>query len=476
MKKSKILQLLRAMNKHDINKLADAVASPYFTKNEAIGTLFQLLTADHPNYTEAQLNKAALHAQLYPDTPFNDQQMRYLLTDLTKIIEQHIMLRKLEEEQILQQHLLITGMQDKNLGTLIPKVIDQGARLLDKYPYKDQKAYYDQFLLDRNSYEYVASRRNLAAIETLQGMLNNLDYYYIINKLKYSAELVNHTNIMAGQHEPLLLEEIQALIQKDNRQQEPAIQVYYYILQMLLHPENESHYYALKQYLPQHIADFPKAELNDMYIFARNYCARQINSGNTKYLRETFDLYNTLLEQAIIFQHGYLSQWDYKNMTAVGLRLEEYKWVKDFVEQYRFHLRPEHRENAYSYNKALYYYHLKDYDQTLTLLQHVEFTDVYYHLDYKSLLVKTYYATGEYEALHSLLEAFYVYLRRNKLISAYNKESYNNFLKIVKKLIKLRYRDAQRLAQLANLIKDTRPLANLSWIQKMLQELQQKTT
>lgn len=471
MKQSKILQLLQAMNKHDLNKLADAVVSPYFTKNKAVAEVFRLLTRHHPHYNESQLDKEALHAQIFPDTPFQDQQMRYLLTDLTKVIEQYLVLRKLDDEQILQQHLLIKGMQDKHLTGLIPKVIDQSERILKKYPYADQKRYFDQFLLERDSYEYVASKRNLAIKETLQGILSSLDYYYIVNKLKFSAELINHTNVMAGQYEPLLLEEITGFIQREDLQEVPAIHVYYYILQMLTHPEIESYYHALKKLLAQHLATFPHEELNDMYIFARNYCARQINSGNTKYLREIFELYQTLSENEIIFQNGYLSQWDYKNMTAVGLRLEEYKWVNDFIEAYQHKLPPEDRENAYSYNKALYFFHLKDYDKTLELLRNVEFTDVYYHLDYKSLLVKTYYATDEFEALHSLMDTFYVYLRRNKLISDYNKESYNNFLKVVKKLLRVRYKDAEKVKQIEAQVKDMRPIANLSWIQKKLEEL-----
>lgn len=471
MKQSKILQLLEAMNKHDLNKLSDAVASPYFNKNEQIVALFHLLTAQHPHYNEAQLDKAALHEQLFPGTPFNDQQMRYLITDLTKVIEQYLILRKLDDEQILQQHLLIKGMQDKHLTNLIPKVIDQSERILKKYPFEDQKRYFDQFLLERDSYEYVASKRNLAIKETLQGILSSLDYYYIANKLKFSAELINHTNVMAGQFEPLLLEEITGFIEREDLQEVPAIQVYYYILQMLTHPEVESYYHTLKKLLSQHLQTFPREELNDMYIFARNYCARQINSGNTKYLREIFELYQTLSENEIIFQNGYLSQWDYKNMTAVGLRLEEYKWVNDFIEAYQHKLPPEDRENAYSYNKALYYYHLKDYGKTLELLRNVEFTDVYYHLDYKSLLVKTYYATEEFEALHSLMDTFYVYLRRNKLISDYNKESYNNFLKVVKKLIRVRYKEADKVQQLEAQVKEMRPVANLSWIQKKLEDM-----
>lgn len=463
--------MLQGLSGHDLNKIDLMVQSPFFNKSPEVQRLFHVLMDEHPDFMDERVNKSDIFQRIVPGSAYDDQQMRYWMSDLTKIVEQYITWRQLEEEQVLSQHLLIKGMQDKQLNALIPRSIERSFRLLKKYPFQDQKKYFDQFLLERDSYEFVASRRNLAVKETLQRLLSSLDYYYITNKLKFSAELINHTNVMAGAYEPMLLEEITAFIQREDLQEVPVVRIYYFILKMLAHPEQEDYYQQLKGALQKAHDLFPKRELNDMYIFARNYCARQINSGNTKYLREIFELYQTLSENEIIFQDGYLSQWDYKNMTAVGLRLEEYKWVRDFIENYKEKLPPEDRDNAYSYNKALYHYHLKDYDKTLELLRDVEFTDVYYHLDYKSLLVKTYYATEEFEALHSLMDTFYVYLRRNKLISDYNKESYNNFLKVVKKLIRVRYKSPGKIDEFERQLNDIRPIANLSWIQKKLADL-----
>lgn len=92
-----------------------------------------------------------------------------------------------------------------------------------------------------------------------------------------------------------------------------------------------------------------------------------------------------------------MSQWDYKNIVYLGLRLEEYSWVKNFIIKYNEELDPKTRKNAMSYNMAYYHFFLNNYDETLTLLRSVEFSDVYYHLDSKSLLMKTYYELEETE-------------------------------------------------------------------------------
>lgn len=471
MKESKLIQLLQSCNRHDINKLLDMAASPFFNKNEAVSACMQFLADQHPKFRDELVEKAVVFHHLFPNDTYDDQRLRYIMSDLTRLVEQYLLWRQLEKEPVVSIHLQIRALQERNLTNLVPPYLDQAKRHNEKYPFADQDKFFNAFLLERNNYEYVASKRNVAIRETLQGIISNLDFYYFINKLKFSAELANHVNVIAGQFDPLLLDEIIALVENSQLQKEPAVGIYYLILKMLLQPEDESYYHALKDALSKSHDLFPPTELNDMYIFARNYCARQINSGNSTFLCEIFDLFNTLTESGILYMHGELSQWDYKNMVAVALRLEEYRWAEDFIESARHHIREEDRDNAYHYNKALYFYHLKSFDRTLELLRNVAFTDVYYHLDYKSLLLKTYYELGEYEAMGSLIEAFYVYLRRNKLVSDYNKESYANFLKVVKKLVRIRFSGKEKAAQLEKQLDDMKPIANLSWIHKKLAEI-----
>jgi hypothetical protein len=277
-------------------------------------------------------------------------------------------------------------------------------------------------------------------------------------------------NVWAGDYEPLLLDDILAYLEL-HPQQSPAVRIYYHILMTLMHPETDSWYFELKKLLAENARRFSKPELNDMYIFARNYCAKRINKGDLVYLGEVLDLYKALLKDEILLQDGWLSQWDYKNIVSVALRLDEFDWTEDFIRSYKSKLRPEHRDNAFTYNQALLHYHLGHYGKTLELLRDVEFTDVYYHLDCKSLLLKTYYETEAARPLLSLMEAFYIYLRRNKLISGYQKEGYSNFLRFFKKLMKVRYQDRAAALKLKSEIEDTKAVANVTWLVKKTDEV-----
>ena len=212
-----------------------------------------------------------------------------------------------------------------------------------------------------------------------------------------------------------------------------------------------------------------------MYVYAKNYCIRKINHGDIEYIRELFDLYKVMLKDRIIFKDNYLSQFDYKNIVYLGLRISEFDWVQQFIVKYNEHLDPAIRANAYTYNMAYFHFFQNNYDEVLTLLRSVEFTDFYYHLDSKSLLLKTYFELEESEAFFSLIEAFKVYIKRNNLIPAYQKSGYTNMIKLTSKMFKWKLNPRNDLQDLVDEFNNTKPVVDVLWIKKKLEDLQNRS-
>ena len=470
MKDSKLVGILRALSKTEMHRLGDMVVSPFFNRKEQVIRLYEHLAVCHPAFRDEQVDRHVVFGKVFPGEVFDEQKLRYPVSDLVKIAEAFLVLNESEMDGFHNKHLLAEAFRKRGLDKHCAQLIESTSAEIDSQPFEDVTYFLDRFHNEIDRYNYVSAKRNIAVKENLDKLLHSLDTFYIVSKLKYSSEVINHMNVWAGDFQPLLLDEILNHL-KTNPQQSPAVLIYYQILMTLTDPDNTAWYFNLKSLLTEHSARFSRAELNDMYIFARNYCAKRINRGDLSYLKEVLDLYKALLRDGIIFQESRLSQWDYKNIVSVALRLEDFEWTEKFIHEYKPKLRAEHRDNAYTYNMALLHYHLGRYGKTMELLRDVEFTDVYYHLDSKSLLMKTYYETDAVRPLLSLIDAFYVYLRRNRLISAYQKEGYSNFLKFFKKLMKVRVMDRETAAKLGNEIEETKSVANLSWLLKKVGEV-----
>ncbi|MEO0874637.1 MAG: hypothetical protein AAFY48_08550, partial [Bacteroidota bacterium] len=165
---------------------------------------------------------------------------------------------------------------------------------------------------------------------------------------------------------------------------------------------------------------------------------RQINKGYRDFQKELFELYQEGLSNGLIFTNGLLNEWNYKNITVLGCILGEFEWTEEFLETYKERLPEKPRENSYNYNMAHLNYSKRNYSEALDHLLLVRFSDVKYHLNYNNLLLATYYALGDTEALMSLLDTFRIYVIRNRKMTVDLKKQYTNFLRYAKKLTQIK--------------------------------------
>ncbi|MBS1618521.1 MAG: hypothetical protein JST76_08385, partial [Bacteroidetes bacterium] len=209
----------------------------------------------------------------------------------------------------------------------------------------------------------------------------------------------------------------------------------------------------------------------EIFAFALNYCIRKINKGQQFYQAEIFQLYKDALQRSLMMENGVMTPWDYKNIVTIGLRNKEYDWTENFIESYIDKLTKSEQQNAYTFNKARYYFAIAKYDKVLELLQNVEYNDIFYLLDSKTTLMKTYYELGEYQPLQSLKESFRILLRRKKVISEQNQSNYGNFARFAMKLYRADPKNKVKLSGLRKSIESTANIADKTWIMEKLAQL-----
>jgi hypothetical protein len=340
-----------------------------------------------------------------------------------------------------------------------------------KHPYRDADFYLQQFELEaaHNAYLELQNRRNTE--KNITQTLQALDSFYFIQKLNYLAALLHYKKFLSTEGEVVFAREILEHF-KNNTPAVPAIAVNYRIVLSLMEPEQEQHFEELRKLLVQHVALFPKNTARNFYAFAINFCIRRINFGKLIYVHELLSLYKEMLLKDLMTDGaGTLSQFDYKNIVTVALRADEVTWAEKFIREYKNRLPVADRHNAYTFNLARVHFYRKKFDKVLPLLQDVAYTDIFYQLDSKTTLMKTYYELGEYLPLMALKESFRILLRRKKVISEQNRVNYMNFMRFTMKLYRMDVRDTKKLAELSKNISASTNVADKGWLMEKLREL-----
>ena len=471
MQQSKLIQILKTLSKKEFKEFQGYVSSEFFNKNQQLVRLLEHLSLYQGSFDSPKLDKEAFFKKHYPTEKLEEQKFRYLQSDLTKLLEDFIAYTQYSKDAFQRSYFLVEALNQRNQDKYFLQELDEIKEQNDHSPFRDSVYYFNQHKISELSYQFTSEKRNRSFDSSLQEVIDNLEITYLARGFRYYCEMINRRNILSVEYNLSFFDEMVKYLNNALFDFVPAIRIYRLIHKALTEPDNQENYAELLASLEEHSNLFSKMEQRGMYVFAQNYCIKRINKGEPDALQQIFELYQSMVDKELIYEGSYVSQPDFKNIVTTGLRLNEVEWVSGFIEEFRGKLNPEFSENAYTYSMAWVHFTRREYDKALRMLLRVEFNDVYYHLDSKSLLMKVYYEMNEYDAFFSLVDAFKIYLRRNKFISEFQRETYHNFILLLNKLMKVKLRKNSMTLALHEEICSTKPAADLVWLKTKSEEL-----
>lgn len=471
MKNSKLISLLSTFDAREIRAFRQFVGSPYFNQDERLSRLLSLIT---PRLNEGLAGpglKRAIHQQLFPGQSFDDKQMRYLFSDLSRLAAQFL-LQERYNGQPLQQQLDFAQICDQRK---LPKLYRQTVRKIEQnfeeQSHRDVRYFQQHLEFAMLKDQHFQQQRLRKFDENLQWVSDDLDRYYYLQKLRQACMMLDRQAILTANYDLGISREWLDHLVEQSFFDEIIIRIYYTILMSSLEEEELAHFEALKQMLSTVEEEITNTDLADIYRFAINYCARKIRKGRNEYLEEALQLYMTGITSALFLEGGYLSPWTFTNVVKLALRLEKFEWIAEFIPNYATSLPATFQENALHYNYAELYYYSKDLDQALIHLNQVALDDLNYALGARVMLAKIYYETAEENALLSLLAAFSLFLKRNRKISANIKHTYLNFCDLLFQLIR---RNPKKLAKIRKKIEETNLLTDRGWLLTVCSQVEQE--
>lgn len=480
MEKHKLIELLRQFNRKEMTRFREFVFSPYFNKHRDVRALIGYLDTCFPEFTEFQCDRYRIHKKLFRGKAHDQGKLAVIFTYAYRLAEQFLAQETLKAEKPEINNLLLRGIRQVKAFDLYQKVLDRSGTQLTETEEQSSIHWWHRYQLasERDYYlNHIIAKRDLSGLHVMEG---HLDRFYLAEKLKNAVEAQIRRNMVKVRSESRMLDTAVKEVAENLEEYRniPAIYLYYKLYEMLREQDHRYYYEALRE-LKNGESCFLTHERASLYNYFQNYCIREINRNNLQFLEELFRLYQSQLEQELLLDEGYLSEWHYKNIVTVGLRLEELDWVHDFIRTYRDRLRPEVADNAYRFNLAAYYHEAKVYGKVLDLLTKVEYRDPRYNQSAKALLLRTYYELEEDEALFSLVDSFLQYLQRNEKMTDARRDGYYHLFRLTRRAAHIRSRlgydkkekTEKDLQRLRRELKSSGAIFNQSWLEAKMDEI-----
>ena len=476
MKNSKTVALLASFSANDLIRFRKFLSSPYFNENHELVQLFDLLVQEVIPAKGSIHTKESLWKALFQKTPYFDQTLRRLLSDLTRHGLTYLACRNFLSDPLEETVAKLPALLDPSLEKHFEGVIRQSDLTREKTPGYRPGSYYHRFVIERHRHlQLEMAGTKPGTLSFLESADYYLDCFYFVQKLKNYCDVLDYRKNMTLE---VSLRELPGLLEylRDSPYAEvPLIKAYLFVYDMLRRPEEESAFRNLKKLLAEEGSHFEKKEQYILFIHLTNYCiGAKINQGEPQYFHELFALYQVALEKHIIIEEGVLDPFHYKNIITAGLRVNALDWTEQFIRDYTPLLSDSSQANAFTYNLAKVYFQQERYDKVIEQLREVEYQDLVYTLGAKLMLLKTYYELNEFLALDSLSDSFRIFLQRNKYISREVKQQYLNVLRFVKKLSNIRPGDDATIEKVRQQVENCHALGDKAWIIEKLQHLKKK--
>lgn len=479
MRASILIETIKTLDRSELSDFTKYVQSPFFNahKNaDRVIALLDYIQQFYPKLENNKLNKAVVYCSLFPQQPIVKGKLEKLMSQLLKLLKGFLIYQysEIQSEEKAALLSLATAYKEKGLTTRFDQTIDQLRRKLNGIG-NNKSFYYYQYMTEQLISEFNGLHNQRKGNLNLPETVRSLDIYYILNKLENSCVLLSQ-NKLAPSEDPdvlMFLPEITHLIDEGYYHEVLLIKIYYHIFRMLQSEENEASYRECRSLLRQHAQDLAPVQLNQFQTYARNYCIEQYNRGRKQYLEELFDLYGDQLKDGSIYYDGKLRPSTIKNIVNLGLKLNQFDWVKTFLDDHQDKITgTQYPEEVYHFNMALYYFHRNQYQQAIERLA-ATYEDTFYNIEARRLEIKIYYEEDSVllEAKVDALKAL-IFRMSKKILSASQKERNNRFVDMLRQLIHPKtYKNEERINKIRNKIEGLRYIVEKEWLLEKLEEL-----
>ncbi|MCC7245901.1 MAG: hypothetical protein IT269_09490 [Saprospiraceae bacterium] len=460
---SKLFKVIQALNPGELRRFKRWLNAGIHNSNPYLSVFYQYFE-QKKEWTARSLKKEKAWAYVFPERPFQDLEMRRLMSDLFVQLEAFLSSETQSSNAINKRLSLAAVYRERHLTDLSEQQLRMADDELSEQPLRDADYYLSSYRLQEGRFLQEEGR---AVPLNLQEMSHLLSTFFAAEMLRNACVAASHSSVFKAEYDIPYLDAILNDCEADKYQHAPVVLLYFHAYRCLRADDETPHFEALRGLLPEAHAWLRPVELRTALLFAVNYGIRRLNTGHATYLRAVFDLYQLGLQQGIFIENGVFSRFTFKNVVNAALRLNEPEWTAQFIADYAPLLPAPHRKAYEHYCTARLCYLRRDLERAQELLQDLEFDDIFLELDTRVTLLRIYFEQKEWRLLEAFLTTFEQFVRRKKTL-VYHRQNYLNVVHFTQKLLHhhsgKRPLSAQDIELLKENISAAKPLAAKDWL------------
>lgn len=484
MRNRKLYDLLALMSEEDRKRFDLFMASPYFNSSKMLSLFWeQWKEKIYPLPPGVEISAS----EFADGSLLNRNQIDALCWKMKVKVREFLSQQAYDRQPQLKTVLFTSAIMDRAQGAKpalreLPDLKNE----LEEEPESPEKhlalLYYHAVI----NQAYSSSRRTADSWqEEFSKMLGMLEDYVRCKHQQLSCGAINATQIFRQKEEGNLQKLGDSLLHfKEGAHESKLAKLYRLTLSYLLQEDSSETFGELLKILDEHREEIAETPRNEIFGYILNCGIRMVNRGEEQFVEHTFSLYRLLLKKGDLLVNGLLPPQQFKNLIALACRHGALDWVRTFIDTFKSQLTDTHAGLAVSYNEGVLAFYRREYAEAIQIFKPIVSepgADIFYGLDARSFLWKSYFeyreqlGQAEVDEMFLLYDSFRLFIHRNEKISPQHKEQYRNFIRLFKRFMKCLEKpdpDKRRssLVSLKGKLETEANLPNRNWFLTKLEE------
>lgn len=402
-----------------------------------------------------------LWTKIHPNEDFDDSRFRKLSEQLIRHIEEFLAIEGFRKDRTSKDLHLLRELGLRNSFQLFQTIYRKVKSRLNRRVIRDEKFFRDHTLFDREF------QKNKAKIGS-QVKFELSDFFQSFDKWRLTEEastLIVYQ--MRPKEAPIPVVPADYFFDRLKNHpvyaQEPILHTYTLLFDLLTGKSEDFPTYF--NYLKSYTNNINRDTLQSLYAISTNYIVGKANKTRENiYYEQYADLMQWSLENQLLFINNLLPTTTYKNLISINLilakknegkkkelRIEQAKHYLDSLKKF---LPAKEQEDAYSLNKAIYYFTIGEYDKVEASLGGRAYSNSGFAVQGRLYSLMARYELKEYTYLPTAIRSLKKYIQAhtkkdlsskvfnfyldhlrffNRLVNAYTVEDYSKLKKAIEK-------------------------------------------
>ncbi|RMG83913.1 MAG: hypothetical protein D6714_08985 [Bacteroidetes bacterium] len=446
MKKNKAFQLLGTFPRRELSSIASFLAQNHPNRKD-LPALLNYLKPYHPGFNSPKLEYETIFAKVYgKNTLFRRQKLLRLMSDFSLALEKYILWKRMDEMPFIKQLVLLRHLLDSGEKELFLRMWQDTMQRYSEG--KDLDHFYQMILNELRFFEEIrpeSNKKTKQAALLLREASQQLDYFYVKNKLRLISEAMNRAKIFGEQpDEPLfelIIKRITPFLDDE------TIRIRFLLYQLFKKP-SDAHFIQLKDAFFKGYKTLPEKEQFAMFTYLLNYISGKIKSDlDRENLTQWFTLFDFGAQNNFLMENGIISSTKFNNAINVACNLGKVFWAEVFRDKFAPYLPEPDKEATLLIAQAQIDFHRGYFSRVIEQLKSHKWTSIHDNLRVRTFLLKSYFHLhADPDDLLTYIYNFEMYVRRKKgKVSENVYDIHLNFILFARRLVTIEFRNAESL-------------------------------